>query len=129
MRTVIKHAVPLLAVVAALAVALPGCIRGNDPSLGVSLQRPVVGRLRSRCGGRQQENAKRSMSAATSAACSASPSSPARSGSPIGFEVSHAQEHGLGAALQAAGRRSQASCTVTASLSGSGSIRLQILAA
>ena len=126
MRNVLKHAVPLLAVVAALVVALPAGAATTSPR--------VIGSARSFgdfavvAANGNSKNAKavylrgygHGLSGFAAVACS--------KGFSIGSKsttLSHMSSGGLyKLRLPFAG-----DCQVTASLSGSGSIRLQILAA
>ena len=126
MRNVLKHAAPLLAVVAALVVALPAT--AATASLGMIGSARSSGDFAVAAANGSKKNAKevyvrgygRGLSGFAVVACS--------KGFSIGSKSATLKSMASGRLyklrLPFAG-----DCTVTASLSGSGSIRLQILAA
>ena len=126
MRNVIKHAVPLLAVVAALAVALPAT--AATTSMGVIGSARSSGDFAVAAANGNRDNAKavylrgygRGLSGFAVVACSKGFS--VGSKSTTLSHMSSGRQYKL--KIPFAG-----DCDVTASLSGSGSIRLQILAA
>ena len=112
---------PLLAVVYRASRGTP---RGRHNDFAArDRQRPLVGRLRRRRGkAAARRTRKPSTSAATGAACPGSPPSPARRAS-RSVRSRPRSVACLRGGCTSCGCRSQVTCEVTASLSGSGSIR------